>query len=219
MASSLVSSGLFENVMVVGGGSLAKMGMKFRGHLASGYPIMEDVLGAFALMVSADDGVNPVVRLDGVGRHKVKSGSSPQQILEALVVEPLERLGLRMTDVPKYALELHNPEVTEPAGSGDVPRNNYRALAGMAVIRRETDRSGMDRFEASHGMPGFSPTQGHVPASLPFMGHARDRILSGELERAMFIAKGSLFLGKMTGLSDGMSFLVERNGDEREGGR
>jgi betaine reductase len=27
----------------------------------------------------------------------------------------------------------------------------------------------------------------------------------------MFVAKGSLFLGRMTNLSDGMSFVLERN--------
>jgi betaine reductase len=35
--------------------------------------------------------------------------------------------------------------------------------------------------------------------------------MNGEIENAMFIGKGSLFLGKMTTLSDGMSFLIEKN--------
>jgi betaine reductase len=34
-------------------------------------------------------------------------------------------------------------------------------------------------------------------------------MLAGRIERAMVIAKGSLFLGKMTHLSDGMSFVLE----------
>jgi betaine reductase len=34
-------------------------------------------------------------------------------------------------------------------------------------------------------------------------------MLEGRIQRAMIIAKGSLFLGKMTHLSDGMSFLLE----------
>jgi betaine reductase len=33
---------------------------------------------------------------------------------------------------------------------------------------------------------------------------------NGQLQRVMLIAKGSLFLGKMTTLADGMSVLVER---------
>ena len=56
LAAGLVQSGVFKNVAVVGGGALAKLGMKMRGHLAGETPIMEDVLGAIAILVSADDG-------------------------------------------------------------------------------------------------------------------------------------------------------------------
>jgi betaine reductase len=72
----------------------------------------------------------------------------------------------------------------------------------------------MEPFVAERGMPGFSPTQGHIAAAVPFLGHARQRLLSGEIKRSMFVAKGSLFLGRMTNLSDGMSFVVERNRGE-----
>src|SRR5215213_3804641 len=48
VASSLVSAGVFRRVVVVSGGSLAKLGMKFQGHLAKDLPIMEDVLGGTA---------------------------------------------------------------------------------------------------------------------------------------------------------------------------
>ena len=63
----------------------------------------------------------------------------------------------------------------------------------------------------NHGMPGFSPTQGHVPEAIPFMGHARDMIVGGEIGNAMFIAKASVFLARMTDLSDAVSFVLERN--------
>jgi len=69
-------------------------------------------------------------------------------------------------------------------------------------------------------MPGFSPTQGHIAAAVPFLGHARLLLLAGEIERAMFVAKGSLFLGRMTNLSDGSSFVLERNpGGNTDGAR
>lgn len=210
-AAAFVQAGVYRNVVVVGGGSLAKLGMKFRGHVKHRLPILEDVLGAIAIAIGPDDGKNPVIRLDGVGTHRVKTSSSPPAMMQALVVEPLERLGYKMTDVNKYALELHNPEITEPAGSGDVPLTNYKTLAGVAVQRKEIAREEMDSFVRERGMPGFSPTQGHIAAAVPFLGHARDRLLSGEIERAMFVAKGSLFLGRMTNLSDGMSFVIERN--------
>ncbi len=210
IAAGLVQSGIFRNVVVVGGGSLAKLGMKFRGHLAQDMPILEDMLASFAILVGPSDGHNPEIRLDAIGRQSVKDGSSAQGIAEALVARPLESIGLTIPDVGKYAVELHNPEVTEPAGSGNVPRSNYRTIASLAVMRKQWPREKIGDFEELHGMPGFSPTQGHVPSAVPYLGHARDAMLRGELHRAMFVGKGSLFLGKMTNLSDGMSFVLER---------
>ncbi|HBY98006.1 MAG: glycine/sarcosine/betaine reductase complex component C subunit beta [Ardenticatenaceae bacterium] len=211
LAASLVQSKIWRNVAVVGGGSLAKLGMKFRGHLKHQMPVLEDVLGAVAILVGPDDGESPVVRLDAVGLHRVSVSASPPAMMQVLVMEPLQKLGYTLLDVDKYSLELHNPEVTEPAGSGNVPLTNYRTLAGLAVMREEMERDEIDIFIARRGMPGFSPTQGHIAAAVPFLGHARQRLLTGEIERAMFVAKGSLFLGRMTNLSDGMSFLIERN--------
>jgi betaine reductase len=46
---------------------------------------------------------------------------------------------------------------------------------------------------------------------VPYLGHALDGLRDGELERVLFLAKGSLFLGRMTQMSDGLSFLLERN--------
>jgi betaine reductase len=69
----------------------------------------------------------------------------------------------------------------------------------------------MEQFVRDHGMPGFSPTQGHVPAAVPYLGHALRAIKAGKINNAMFVAKGSLFLGRMSQLSDGLSFLIEKN--------
>jgi len=211
MAGALVSSGVFRQVAVVGGCSLSKLGMKFQGHLQHGQPILEDVLASVAVLVGPDDGVSPVLRLDSVGRHTIAAGSGQQAIFDKLVSEPLQKCGLNFRDIDKYATELHNPEVTEPAGSGNVPNLNYRLIAALAVMNKEIDRDEMPRFVESHGMPGFSPTQGHIASAVPFLGHALDRIRDGKMERAMFLAKGSLFLGRMTQMSDGMSFILEAN--------
>ncbi|MHC1743203.1 MAG: glycine/sarcosine/betaine reductase complex component C subunit beta [Syntrophobacteraceae bacterium] len=210
-AASLIKAGICKRVAVVGGGCLAKLGMKFKGHVASDMPILEDVLGAIAFLVTEDDGETPIIRLDSIGKHTIGSGSSQQSIMEALVLHPLERMGMKVTDVDKYATELHNPEVTVPSGSGNVPLNNYRMIAALAVLRKEIDRSGIDAFVARRGMPGYAPTQGHIPAAVPFLGHAIADIKSGKIQNAMFLAKGSLFLGRMSQLSDGLSFLLEKN--------
>lgn len=211
IAASLVKAGLFDEVVVVGGGCVAKLGMKFQGHLKSEFPIMEDELGAMAFLIGKDDGKSPKIRLDAVGRHTISSGSSAQAIYQKLVVEPLDKIGSGILDIDKFAVEMHNPEVTEPNGNGNVPLNNYRAIAAMAVLKGEMGREDMANFEHVHGMPGFSPTQGHIAAAVPFLGHARDMIMGNEISNAFFVAKGSLFLGKMTKLSDGMSFMIEKN--------
>ncbi len=211
IASALVNAGLFHRVAVVAGCSMAKLGMKYQGHLDHEQPILEDVLAGVAMLVEPDDGVSPKIRLDSVGRHTVGAGSSQQAIYECLVAEPLDRMGLKFQDVDKYATELHNPEVTEPGGSGDVPLLNYRLIAALATVKNEISREDIPRFVEDHGMPGFSPTQGHIASAIPFLGHAFDRIMAGEMQRSMFLAKGSLFLGRMTQLSDGMSFMLEKN--------
>ena len=212
MGASLVNSGVFDQVAVVAGCSLAKLGMKFRSHLDHDQPVLEDVLAGVAILIGPEDGHSPRLRLDSVGRHTVGAGSSQQAIFQCLVSEPLGRLGLRFQDVDKYATELHNPELTEPSGSGNVPLLNYRLIAALATLSEEISKSEMPRFVETHGMPGFSPTQGHIASAVPFLGHAVDRLVAGEMERVMFLAKGSLFLGRMTQLSDGLSFVLERNG-------
>ena len=158
-----------------------------------------------------DDGTSPVLRLDSVGRHTVGAGSSQQAIFEQLISVPLDNLGLGFQDIDKYATELHNPEVTEPAGSGNVPNLNYRLIGALAVRHQEIEREALPGFVEVHGMPGFSPTQGHIASAVPFLGHAVDRMMDGRMNRAMFLAKGSLFLGRMTQMSDGLSFVLEAN--------
>ena len=50
------------------------------------------------------------------------------------------------------------------------------------------------------------------------MGPCRDLMLAGEISRAMIIGKGSLFLGRMTNLFDGVSFVIEANKGQSAGG-
>lgn len=211
VAGALVASGVFRRVAVVGGGSLPKLGMKFQGHLKHGLPVLEDVIGGAAFIVESDDRTSPRLRLDSVGRHRVAAGSSNPQIMEALAVEPLSRLGMGMTEVDDYATELHDPDVTEPQGSGNVPERNYKLLAALAARRGDIQRDGIEAFMTERGMPGFAPTQGHLASALCYLPHALRRLTTGDAQRVQMIAKGSLFLGRMTQQSDGMSVLLERN--------
>jgi betaine reductase len=183
--------------------------MKFQGHLAKNLPVLEDVLGGAAALIEQDDQASPVLRLDVIGRHKVSAGGAAPQIMQALAVEPLVNAGLPMTAVDDYATELHNPEITEPHGGGNVPDRNYKMLAGLGVVRGELTREDIPRFARAHGVPGFAPTQGHIASAVPWLPHALARMKAGDLHSTMLIAKGSLFLGRLTRLWDGVSVTLE----------
>ena len=208
-AAAFVQAGVFSRVAVVAGGSLAKLGMKYRAHVAKDMPILEDVLAGIAILVEGPAADGPRIRLDAVGLHTIATGSAQQAIVEALVVKPLDRAGYRLRDIDRYATEMHNPEVTEPSGSGDVPKGNYRLIAALGAMRGEIPRDGIGDFVAHHGMPGYAPTQGHIASAVCYLAHAVRSMRAGKMRRALFMAKGSLFLGRMTEASDGVSFILE----------
>lgn len=215
-AAALVKSGVYKNVVLVAGGATAKLGMNGKDHVNKGMPVLEDVLGGFAVLVSENDGVNPIIRTDLVGKHTVGTGSSPQAVITSLVISPLDKSGLKITDIDKYSVEMQNPEITVPAGAGDVPAANYKMIAALGVKRNELQRDEINTFVERHGMPGFAPTQGHIPSGVPFVGHCREMIQKGEMQRAMIVGKGSLFLGRMTNLFDGVSVIIEKNSGKTE---
>jgi betaine reductase len=184
--------------------------MNSRDHVRKGLPALENCLGSFAALIVPADGELPEIRLDAVGFHTVGAGSSPQAVTTALVYEPLQKAGLEFADIDKYAAELHIPEITVPAGAGNVPESNYKMIAALAVMKKQLEKTGMPDFIKKHGLPGFAHTQGHIPSGVPFLGHAVDAIRAGEMTRAMIIGKGSLFLGRLTNLADGLSFIIEK---------
>lgn len=215
-AAALVKAGAYDNVVVFAGGTTAKLGMNGKDHVKKNIPVLEDVMAGFAVLISKNDGMNPEFNLDMIGRHKVGTGSSPQAVISALVTDPLDRAGLRITDIDKYAAEMQNPDVTKPAGAGDVPEANYKMIAALGVKRGEIERSAIADFVTAHGMTGWAPTQGHIPSGVPYLGFAREDILDGRIGKAMIIGKGSLFLGRMTNLFDGISFLLQKNSSDKE---
>ena len=210
-AAALVASGTYKSVLVVAGGATAKLGMNAKDHVKKGLPVLEDVLGGFALLVSQDDGISPVVNMTATGRHTVATGSSPQAVISSLVTLALDKAGLKITDIDKYSAEMQNPDITKPAGAGDVPSANYKMIGALAVKRGELEKADLNNFIIEHGVPGFAPTQGHIPSGVPIVGYAIDEIKAGNLNKVMVIGKGSLFLGRMTNLFDGVSFIMEKN--------
>lgn len=210
-ASSLVAAGTFKNVVVVAGGSSAKLGMNGKSHIGKDMPILEDVVGGFAVLVGQDDGQHPIIRTDVTGRHTVSSGSSPQKVLTALVGDALDKAGLKVTDIDAFSSEMQNPDITVPAGAGNVPQANLKMIGAIGVLRKELERAGINDFMAEKEVVGYAPTQGHIPSGVPYLGYALENLTKGDMNRVMIIGKGSLFLGRMTNLFDGVSVMIERN--------
>lgn len=214
-AASLVKAGTYKNVVIVAGGATAKLGMNGKDHVKKELPVLEDVLGAFAILISENDGKNPLVRTDLVGRHTVGTGSSPQAVITSLITAPLDKGNMKITDIDRYSVEMQNPDITKPAGAGDVPEANYKMIGALGVKRKEIERANLMNFVKKHGMCGWAPTQGHIPSGVPYLGFAIDDLTTGDLNKAMIVGKGSLFLGRMTNLFDGVSVLIERNNGEK----
>lgn len=217
-AAALVKAGAYKTVIVTSGGSTAKLGMNGKDHVKKEMPILEDVLGGFAVVITENDGVNPEIDLSMIGRHMVGTGSSPQAVISSLVTQPLDKHGLKITDIDKYSPEMQNPDVTKPAGAGDVPLANYKMIAALAVKRGEMEKADLATFPEKHGLTGWAPTQGHIPSGVPYIGFAREDMLAGKIKTAMIVGKGSLFLGRMTNLFDGVSFVIRQNQGQQEQG-
>ncbi|MBQ7113918.1 MAG: glycine reductase [Clostridia bacterium] len=215
-AAALVAAGAYKTVVVTAGGCTAKLGMNGKDHVKKGLPILEDMLGGCAIVLTQDDGVNPVVNLGILGRHTVGTGSAPQAVIGSLVTDALDRAGLKVTDVDKFSPEMQNPDITKPAGAGDVPLANYKMIAALAVKRGDIEKKDLASFVAERGLTGYAPTQGHIPSGVPYIGFARNEIAAGNMKRVMIIGKGSLFLGRMTNLFDGVSFVIEANEGEKK---
>ncbi len=213
IGASLVDSGVFRNVVVVGGGSLPKLGMKSLYQLEQGIPVLEDALAAVAVWIGRDDGRSPVVNLQGVGRHPVRAGAALDKQFKELVLEPLRRLEWGVDRIDRVVTELHNPDIMVSAKAGDVAARNYRMMAAMLAAAREIDRSDIVGFARAKGVCGYAPTQGHIASGFVYVPHALREMGAGAIRNCFLVARASLFLGQMTELTDGMSVLIERNGN------
>lgn len=210
-AASMVQAKTYGNVVIVAGGATAKLGMNGKSHVGKDIPILEDVLGAFAALISPNDGKHPIIRTDYVGTHKVSSGSSPQAVTTALIADPLDKANISVHDVDVYSVEMQNPDITKPAGAGDVPESNVKMIGAIGVLRKELEKAELATFVKDKALVGWAPTQGHIPSGVPYLGFAIDDMTTGVYNRTMIVGKGSLFLGRMTNLFDGVSIMIERN--------
>ena len=210
-AAALVKAGAFHTVAVIGGGCVPKLAMNGKDHVKKELPMLEDCLASFCIIVSENDGKSAEINLDIIGRHTVGTGAAPQNVIGSLVADPLERAGLTVKDIDKFSPEMQNADITKPAGAGDVPMANYKMIAALAVKKGWLDKADLANFTEEKGLIGYAPTQGHIPSGVPFVGFAKEDIEAGKMNKAMIIGKGSLFLGRMTNLFDGVSFIIQKN--------
>ena len=212
-AAAFVRAGLHRTVAVVAGGSVAKLGMKSSSMLAAGVPVLDDCLGSIAVLVGVDDQRSPFVHLEpgSVGMAPVGASASDSAIYRSLLSEPLAALGLGITDIDRFVGELHNPEVMEYAGSGDVAAKTFRSIAAMAVLAGELSAGDLDEHARRIAVPGFAPTQGHIPSGVAALGWLCEELRSGAIDNAMLLGKASIFLGRLTELYDGRSVVLAAN--------
>ena len=210
-AASLVAAGTYKCVIVTAGGCTAKLGMNGVKLVEKGLPLLEDCLGGFCVIITPDDGVSPEFNLSMLGRHTCGTGTAPQEVTNALVFKPLENAGMKVMDIGKYAGELHNSDILNNAAGGDPAKQFFKVVAATGIKRGEMGKAEMNDFIKNHGMTGWAPIQGHIPSGVPYLGFCREDIVSGKIKNAMIVGKGSLFLGRMTNLFDGVSFVLQAN--------
>ena len=80
-AASHIRAGSFRRVVVVAGGATAKLAMNAKKHLEKGLPVLEDCLGAFAVLLDGEADAGLLVRNDLAGMLRIGSGSSPQAVI------------------------------------------------------------------------------------------------------------------------------------------
>ena len=74
------------------------------------------------------------------------------------------------------------PRSPSRQGGGDVADRNYKMLAGARRgARRARAARRSPAFARAHGLPGFSPTQGHIARAVPWLPHALAGMRDGEL--------------------------------------
>ena len=103
------------------------------------------------------------------------------------------------------------PKIALTGMGSEHGEKNAMEAALMAAKKGDLQKADLATFPVKYGLTGWAPTQGHIPSGVPYMGFAREDILAGKVNRAMIIGKGSLFLGRMTNLFDGVSFVIQAN--------
>ena len=168
-AASLVASGAYKTVVVTAGGCTAKLGMNGKDHVKKGLPILEDMLGGFAVVLTPGRRRKPR-RSIWTSSAATPWAPAPRRrpLSGSLVTDPLERAGLKVTDIDKFSPEMQNPDITKPAGAGDVPLANYKMIAALAVKRGDiAEEPSLLPSPRSTALPVGRPPRAISPPACP----------------------------------------------------
>lgn len=87
----------------------------------------------------------------------------------ALVADPLEKAKLKITDVDVFSVEMQNPDI-KAAEQVTFQKLIIKMIAALAAMRGDIEKKELKTFIEAKGLPGVTPTQGHIPSGVPYVG-------------------------------------------------
>ena len=154
-------------------------------------PILEDMIGGFAVLVSENDGVSPGNRLRYVRQTHCRHRFFPKRSSPPLVATPLDNHGLKIPDIDKLLPEdaepryPPNPLNCRRRASGQLQNDRCSDCQTRQSCRKPTSANFATRGTVwSVGLP-----QGHIPSGVPAVGPLCDMIKEGKINNAMIIGR------------------------------
>ena len=80
---------------------------------------------------------------------------------------------MKITDIDKYSPEMQNPDITKPAGAGDVPLANYKMIAKFLAVKRRA-RSAKSRVPGKTRTYRMGTDTGTYPSGVPYVDLQED---------------------------------------------
>ena len=116
---------------------------------------------------------------------------------------------MKITDIDKFSPEMQNPDITKPAGAGDVPIANYKMIAALAVKRGELDRKETGELPGKTWTYRMGTDTGTYPIRSTICrickrGHSGRKDQESNDHRK----RKSVPWKRMTNLFDGVSFVI-----------
>ena len=178
VAAALIEAGIEERVVVVAGGSLGKLGMKFEGALDEGLP------GDRGRARRDGGAARARRRIERPDRAHRRGGphAGGRRHRAAGAARGARRRAARRDGICAIAdvgtVRDRDPQPRDHRAAGRrrrAPTATTRCSPGSAWCAASSSEPTSPAFARAHGMPGFSPTQGHIASAVPWLPHALAR--------------------------------------------